>query len=441
MGTAGRSAPLRRAGSLLGLLAVELAAVLGLHWLGRFPGLRIGWADPVPWLLSSPVQDVLGALLRTVGLVMAYWLLASTLLYLLASLTRLPAAVRAVSWATFPAVRRVADHAVAVTLATSMVGGGTLGAAGPALAAERNAGMGPPARKPVAAAQPTSTTAYRFGPADQAGGQGDQASSSSQESTTSSTTTTTEAPTTTTEAPTTTTEAPTTTTEAPTTTTQAPTTTEAPTTTTQAPTTTEAPTTTQPTTTEAPTTTTKPPTTTERATTSTIREATTTTARPAQPASPEYRFEAADGGGSEVAPEPTSTSAATTSTTGLRPPAYPFSAASSPEEQGSGGGGGGGNPGGGGGGGGNTGGGGGGSGGEERSRKENETYTVRPGDNFWTIARDHLRAVRSGGSGEPTTHEVARYWAKVVEVNRKGLESGDPDLIFPDEDVTLPPIE
>jgi hypothetical protein len=139
MGTAGRSAPLRRTGSLLGLLGLELAAVLGLHWLGRFPGLRIGWSAPVPWLLSSPVQDVLGALLRTVGLVMAYWLLASTLLYLLASLTRLPSAVRAVGWATLPLARRVADHAVAVTLATSMVGGSTLGVAGPALAADRGA--------------------------------------------------------------------------------------------------------------------------------------------------------------------------------------------------------------------------------------------------------------------------------------------------------------
>src|SRR5678816_666302 len=126
MGTAGRSAPLRRTGSLLVLLGLELAAVVGLHWLGRFEGLRIGWTEPVPWLLSSPVQDVLGALLRTVGLVMAYWLLVSTLLYLLASLTRLPAAVRAVGWATLPLVRRVADHAVAVTLATSMVGGTTV---------------------------------------------------------------------------------------------------------------------------------------------------------------------------------------------------------------------------------------------------------------------------------------------------------------------------
>jgi hypothetical protein len=163
MGTAGRSAPLRRTGSLLGLLGLELAAVAGLHWLGRLEGLRIGWDKPVDWLLSSPVQDVLGALLRTVGLVMAYWLLASTLLYLLASLTRLPAAVRAVGWATLPMVRRVADHAVAVTLATSMVGGGTLGVAGPALAADRGRRLqrqarallraGPPATVPPASVE------------------------------------------------------------------------------------------------------------------------------------------------------------------------------------------------------------------------------------------------------------------------------------------------
>jgi nucleoid-associated protein YgaU len=151
MGTAGRIAPLRRTGSLLGLLGLELAAVVVLHWLGRSEGLRIRWDEPVPWLLSSPVQEVLGAVLRTVGLVMAYWLLVSTLLYLLASLTRLPSAVRAVRWATFPLARRVADHAVAVTLATSMVGGSTLGVAGPALAADSRSTLGPPARKPVAA--------------------------------------------------------------------------------------------------------------------------------------------------------------------------------------------------------------------------------------------------------------------------------------------------
>ena len=67
MGTTGRPVPLRGTGSLLLLLGFELAAVVGLHWLGRVEGLRIGWEHPVPWLVSSPVQDVLGALLRTVG--------------------------------------------------------------------------------------------------------------------------------------------------------------------------------------------------------------------------------------------------------------------------------------------------------------------------------------------------------------------------------------
>jgi len=418
MRASGRSLPLRRAGSLFGLLGLELAAVLGLHWLGRFPGLRVGWDDPVPWLLSSPVQEVLAAMARTVGLVMAYWLLASTVLYLLASLTRLPAAVRAVSWATLPLARRVADHAVAVTLATSMVGGSTLGVAGPALAADSR-GPGPPARTPVAAAQqPTDTTAYGF---DEAGpGAADQATSSSDGATSS-------------------TKASTTTSASTTTTTTGPPTTQPPTTPTTQPSTTA---------------------TTEPSTTATTEPATTTT-RAARAAPPAYEFE--DAGRGQPAPStttPASTAAPTTSTAGLRPPAYEFTTPAEAREaaddagsgggggdqgggdQGGGGSGGGGNESGGGGGSGGGGSGGGGTGGEERSGTQQERpYMVRPGDNLWTIARDHLRGARSGGSGEPTNREVAEYWAKVVQANRHGLRSGDPDLIYPDERIELPPTE
>ena len=434
MGTAARSAPLRRAGSLLGLLGLELGAVLALHWLGRFPGLRIGWDGPVPWVLSSPVQDVLGAVLRTVGLVMAYWLLASTVLYLLASLTRLPSAVRAVRWATLPLARRVADHAVAVTLATSMVGGGTLGMAGPALAADSR-GPGPPARAPVAAAQqPTDTTAYGF---EEAGpGAADQTTSSTGETTTTtsaSSTSTTASPTRATSASSTTT----TTSEPSTTaTTQAPTT--------QAPRSTEPPTTP---TTQPPTTTTRPPTTTGRPATTTT---TTTTPGAARAAPPAYKFE--DAGRGAAAPATTAgpaSTAAPTSTAGLREPAYPFI---TPEEDreareasgdaGSGGGGGDQGSGSSGGGGSGGGGSGGGAGGEEREEADQqEPYVVQRGDNLWTIARDHLRGARSGGSGEPTNREVAEYWAKVVEANRHGLESCDPDLIYPDEEISLPPAD
>jgi hypothetical protein len=440
MGTAGRSAPLRRTGSLLGLLGLELAAVLALHWLGRFAGLRIGWGEPVEWLASSPVQEVLGALARTVALVMAYWLLASTVLYLLASLTRLPAAVRAVSWATLPLARRVADHAVAVTLATSMVGGGTLGAAGPALAADSRSGMGPPARKPVAAAQATDSTAPQDAPSTSAGEPTEpsppsyvpdpagQAPTTGTEETTPST----QAPTTTTPPSTVYTPDPagqepgplpapgqassTASTAAPTTTTQTPTTTAAPpTTTTAAPPTTAAPTTTSP-------------------------GGGGPAPGPGGPDEPEPTPEASEETTREVVVEgdnistmaeanmpPESTNqevaeyvdqVAETNRDRLQSgdpdlifpgetiilPPVPARAEPGPEA--------------------------------DRNRHE-----VTEGQTLWTIARDHLAKASGGGSGEPTDQEVTEYWAKVVEANQGRLESGDPDLILPGEEINLPPVD
>jgi hypothetical protein len=414
MGTAGRSAPLRRTGSLLGLLGLELAAVVGLHWLGRFQGLQIGWDEPVPWLVSSPVQDILGALLRTVALVMAYWLLASTLLYLLASLTRLPSAVRAVSWATLPVVRRVADHAVAVTLATSMVGGGTLGVAGPALAADRGR-AGPPARKPVAAAQATDTSdpAYNF----KAPEQGKESSSSSGSTRSSEDGGTSESTTSTSESTTSTSESSTTTstTNESTTTSESTTTTTPPT---SATTTTTAPTSTA---TTRPTTTTERETTTTRAATSTTRPASTTTTRPPAyvptPAGPSPSSTT-----TSTSSTTTTTAPTTTSTTGLRPPAYEFPTATPKNEPPPPV---------------NTGGQ---QGGGEEAKQERQQHEVVRGDNLWLIAKERLAAARSGGSGEPTNREVARYWIKVVEANKHHLRSGNPDLIYPDEEIILPPV-
>jgi nucleoid-associated protein YgaU len=66
---------------------------------------------------------------------------------------------------------------------------------------------------------------------------------------------------------------------------------------------------------------------------------------------------------------------------------------------------------------------------------------VVSGDNLWKIAREHLSRERSGGSGAPTDDEVAAYWVKVVDANRHRLRSGDPDLIYPGERVTLPPVD
>src|SRR6266545_1935561 len=135
---AGRSTSPRRAGSFLALLVFEVGAVVLLTQLGRVAALRIPWHSLTPWLLSSPVEDVLAAILRMIALLIAWWLLGSNLLYLLASLTRVPATIRAVRWVTLPVVRSVTDHAVALTLATSLVGGGTgatIAAATPVVAA------------------------------------------------------------------------------------------------------------------------------------------------------------------------------------------------------------------------------------------------------------------------------------------------------------------
>jgi hypothetical protein len=398
MGTADRSAPLRRTGSLLGLVGLELAALLALHWLGRFPALRVRWAEPVPWLASSPVQEVLGAVLRMVGLVMAYWLLASTLLYLLASLTRLPAAVRAVSWATIPVVRRVADHAVAVTLATSMVGGGTLGVAGPAMAAPDRGGIGPPARKPVAAAQATSSTAapdapstsapepsqpaYVPDPADQVPARDEEATEPSQPG---------YVPDPADQAPRRLPPPETPATETPAT--------ETPATDSGATprsgsgssaTSTTAPTTTAPTT-AAPT--------------------ITTPSGAAPQASPGQALE-----GDAVS---------TTAPTGLRQPGYVPTPATSttnppaevqPDEPDTG------------------------SGETAPEAGQGRTISVVEGDNLWTIAKGRLEEAPGAGAREPTDREVADYLEQVTEVNRDELPSGDPDVIAPGDKILLPPV-
>jgi hypothetical protein len=63
-------------------------------------------------------------------------------------------------------------------------------------------------------------------------------------------------------------------------------------------------------------------------------------------------------------------------------------------------------------------------------------HLVRPGDNLWTIARDELLA--RGRVARVDDAAVARYWRDVIAANRATLRSGNPNLIFPGELVTLP---
>lgn len=100
---------------------VEAATLVALVVLGRGPDLQVPVGHLGTWLRDGDPAIVVVALSRWVALAGAAWLLASTLLYLVAATSRLPAAVRAVRWSTLPAVRRAIDAACVVSVATSVV--------------------------------------------------------------------------------------------------------------------------------------------------------------------------------------------------------------------------------------------------------------------------------------------------------------------------------
>ena len=62
-------------------------------------------------------------------------------------------------------------------------------------------------------------------------------------------------------------------------------------------------------------------------------------------------------------------------------------------------------------------------------------YTVRPGDNLWSISANHISEKPGHASSRA---EITALWRRVVEFNRDRLRSGDPHLIFPGETILLP---
>jgi nucleoid-associated protein YgaU len=70
--------------------------------------------------------------------------------------------------------------------------------------------------------------------------------------------------------------------------------------------------------------------------------------------------------------------------------------------------------------------------------QSSETVTVERGDHLWKISARHLGDFYQR---LPSNHEVSPYWRETIEANRNRLRSGDPDLIYPGEQVALPPIE
>ncbi|MGF1616183.1 MAG: LysM peptidoglycan-binding domain-containing protein [Acidimicrobiia bacterium] len=63
------------------------------------------------------------------------------------------------------------------------------------------------------------------------------------------------------------------------------------------------------------------------------------------------------------------------------------------------------------------------------------TVVVVRGDHLWKISKATL-----GGQlqREPRNEEVHPYWLETIEINLDSLRSGDPDLIYPGEELVLP---
>ena len=108
---------------LIGLVMVELLAVAGLHALARLDTFAIEWSDLSGWLENTAFEDAFGAVVLVGALVLAYWLLISTVSYLAASASGRPAALGAVQWLTLPPIRRLVSRAVALSIAASAVAG------------------------------------------------------------------------------------------------------------------------------------------------------------------------------------------------------------------------------------------------------------------------------------------------------------------------------
>lgn len=103
---------------VLVLLLSELAAVVALHSLGQYSWMRVDWGDLGGWIEETPAEDVLLASVRMVALVLAFWLLVSTVLYVGAALAGVPQAVRSVRWILVPGVGRLLDGLLALSVSS-----------------------------------------------------------------------------------------------------------------------------------------------------------------------------------------------------------------------------------------------------------------------------------------------------------------------------------
>ncbi len=116
--------------SWVALVGGSVAAIVALHRLAAEPMFAVEWHRLWVWLGEHTVERVLLGLGRAAALVLAYWIAVSSVLYTAARASGVPRLVRSVEWLALPAVRRVAERVVAVSLTFS-----TLAIPGVAMAA------------------------------------------------------------------------------------------------------------------------------------------------------------------------------------------------------------------------------------------------------------------------------------------------------------------
>lgn len=100
----------------LGILVLEGGALVILH-RGDLPS--VGWSDVGAWLDATPPEDAILAIVRVVALAGTWYLVATTLLVMLASVTKIPALVRGVRIVALPGLRRAIEGVAAVSIATA----------------------------------------------------------------------------------------------------------------------------------------------------------------------------------------------------------------------------------------------------------------------------------------------------------------------------------
>ncbi len=106
--------------ALAAVIAAEGLAVVAVQRLGDRAPFDLPFDHLDAWLEAAP-EDALAAGLRAVALLCTWWLLLVTLAYVGASVTRVPAALRACEWLTPSTIRRTVDRALAASIVVGTV--------------------------------------------------------------------------------------------------------------------------------------------------------------------------------------------------------------------------------------------------------------------------------------------------------------------------------